>query len=142
MAASDLDLNIYQSSLQNIGKKLKVFVDNINDILVDLEDNDPRIDGLEARKVELPKEVRKNKNEIKRKLKEIKESQPDKEKEEAQVERNIKLKLKMESLNSKITDLMTDLTAAKKAKLLCDNEVRHTLSNLSRWELSLKEIKH
>ena len=61
-AASDLDLNIYQSSLQNIGKKLEVFVDNINDILVNLEDNDTRIDGLEARKVELSKEVRKNEN--------------------------------------------------------------------------------
>ena len=47
-AVSDLDLNTHQSSLQNIGKKLEVFEDNINDILVDLEDNDPRKDGLEA----------------------------------------------------------------------------------------------
>ena len=47
----------------------------------------------------------------------------------------------METLNSMITDLMTDLTAVKKAKLLSDNEVRHTLSNLSWWESSLKEIE-
>ena len=38
---SDLDLNSYQSSLQNIVKKLEVFEENIDDILVDLEDNDP-----------------------------------------------------------------------------------------------------
>ena len=101
-AVLDLDLNIYQSSLQNIGKKLEVFVDNINDILVDLEDNDPRIDGLKARKVELSNEERRNKNEIKFKMKEIKESQPDKEKEEEQVKRNKILKIKMEYLNSKI----------------------------------------
>ena len=59
-AVSDLDLNTYQSSLQNIGKELKVFVDNINDILVDLEDDDPRKDDLETQKVELSGEVRKN----------------------------------------------------------------------------------
>ena len=47
----------------------------------------------------------------------------------------------MEHLNSKIIDLTVDLTAVKKAKLLSDNEVRHTLSNLSQWESSLKEIK-
>ena len=47
----------------------------------------------------------------------------------------------MEHLNSKITDLTTDCTAVKKAKLLSDNEVRHTLGNLSGWESSLKEIK-
>ena len=47
----------------------------------------------------------------------------------------------MESLNSKITDLTTTLAAVKEAKLLSDNEVRHTLSNLSRWELTIKEIK-
>ena len=70
-AVSDLDLNTYQSSLKDIKKELKVFVDNINDILVDLKDNDTRKDGLKARKVELLKEVRKNENEIKCKLKEI-----------------------------------------------------------------------
>ena len=47
----------------------------------------------------------------------------------------------MEYLNSKIKDLVVDLTAVKKAKLLSDKEVRHTLSNLSRWELSLEKIK-
>ena len=47
----------------------------------------------------------------------------------------------MESLNSKITDLMTTLAAVKEATLLNDNEVRQTLSNLSQWESSLKEIK-
>ena len=47
----------------------------------------------------------------------------------------------METLNSMITKLMTDLAAVKKAKLLDDNEVSHTLGNLSRWELSLKEIQ-
>ena len=39
---SDLDLNTYQSSLQNITKKLEALEDNIDDILVDLEDEDPR----------------------------------------------------------------------------------------------------
>ena len=47
----------------------------------------------------------------------------------------------METLNSMKTDLMTDLAAVKKAKLLDDNEVRHTLGNLSWWESSLKEIQ-
>ena len=114
-------------------------MDNINDILVDLEDNDPRIDGLEARKVELSNEVRKNKNEIKSKMKKIKESQPNKEKEEALAERNKILKLDMETLNSKITKLTTTLAAVKKAKLLDDNEVRHTLSNLSKWESAIEK---
>ena len=124
-------------------------MDNINDILVDLEDNVPRKDGLKARKVELFNEVRKNENEIKSKMKKIRESQPnfiadienlellkqsilDASKiEEEKVKRNKKSKLKMESLYSKITNLTTDLTAVKKAKLLSDNEVRHTLSNMS-----------
>ena len=43
---SYLDLNRYQLGLQNIGKELKVFKDNINDILVDLKDDDPRKDDL------------------------------------------------------------------------------------------------
>ena len=75
-AASDLDLYIYQSSLQNIGKKLKVFVDNINDILRDLEDNGPRRNNLEAILLELSCEVMKNEDKIKSKMKEIRESQP------------------------------------------------------------------
>ena len=61
-AVSDLDLSTYQSSLKDIKKELKVFVDNINDILVDLEGNDPRKDGLEAKKVEHFNEVIKNQN--------------------------------------------------------------------------------
>ena len=47
----------------------------------------------------------------------------------------------MENLNSKIIDLKTDVTAVKEAKLLSDNKVRHTISNLSRWESSLEEIE-
>ena len=50
-AVSDLDLNTYQSSLKDIKKELKVFVDNINDILVDLEDDDPRKDDLKLEKL-------------------------------------------------------------------------------------------
>ena len=64
-------------------------------------------------------------------MKEIKESQPNKEKEEAQVERNKILKIDMETLNSIMKDQTTTLAAVKKAKLLSDNKVRHTLSNLS-----------
>ena len=44
---------------------------------------------------------------------------------------NKTLMIDIEILNSMITDLMTDLAAVKKAKLLSDNKVRHTLSNLS-----------
>ena len=146
---SDSDLDSYQSSLKNIEKKLEVFVDNINDILRDLEDNDPRRNDLEARLLELSCEVMKNEDKIKSKMKEIRESQPNfiadnenlellkqnildaNKREEDKVKRNKKLKIKMEYLNSKITDLTTDLTAVKKAKLLSDNKVRHTLSNLS-----------
>ena len=73
---SDSDLDSYQSSLKNIEKKLEVFVDNINDILVDLEDNDPRKNDLEDRLLKLSSEVMKNKNEIISKMKEIRESQP------------------------------------------------------------------
>ena len=68
---------------------------------------------------------------LKSKIKKIKESLPDTREKEAKGKRNKKLKNKMEDLNSMITDLMTDLTAVKKAKLLSDNEVRQTLSNLS-----------
>ena len=46
----------------------------------------------------------------------------------------------METLNSKIKDLTTTLAAVKKAKLLSDNEVRHTLSNLSKWESAMEKI--
>ena len=47
----------------------------------------------------------------------------------------------MEYLYSKITDLMTDLTAVKEAKLLSDNKVRHILSNLSKWESAIEKIE-
>ena len=47
----------------------------------------------------------------------------------------------MEDLNSMITDLTTDFAAVKKAKLLDDNEVRHTLGNLSKWESEVEKIK-
>ena len=57
---SDLDLDSYLSSLKNIERKLKVFVDKINDILRDLEDNDPRKNYLEDRLLELSSEVIKN----------------------------------------------------------------------------------
>ena len=59
---SDLDLNTYQSSLKDIGKELKVFVESINDILIDLKDDDPRKDDLKSSKAELFKEVKENKN--------------------------------------------------------------------------------
>ena len=36
---------------------------------------------------------------------------------------------------------MTTLAAVKKAKLLDDNKVRHTLSNLSKWESAIEKIK-
>ena len=58
--------------------------------------------------------------------------------EEGKVKRDKIFKIEMEDLNYKITDLTTNLTAVKKAKLVSDNKVRHTLSNLSQWELSLK----
>ena len=74
-------------------------------------------------------------------MKEIKESQPSKKEKEAKVKRNKILKIKVESLNSKITDLTTTLPAVKKAKLLSDNEVRHTLSNLSKWESAMEKIE-
>ena len=61
--------------------------------------------------------------------------------EEGKVKRNTILKLKLESLNSKITDLTTTLAAVKEAKLLSDNKVRHILSNLSRWESAIEKIK-
>ena len=73
---SDSDLDSYQSSLKNIEKRLEVFDESVNDILVDLEDDDPRKDDLEARLVELSDEVMKNENEIKSKMKEIRKSQP------------------------------------------------------------------
>ena len=150
---SDVVLDSYKSSLQNIEKKLEAFEENVNDILVDLEDDDPRKDTLEIRHVELSNEVKRNEDEINVKMKAIKKSQPgflaDQEnlallkkklqdantkEEEGKVKRNKILKLKLEKLNSKITDLMTTLAAVKEAKLLSDNEVRHTLSNLSKWE--------
>ena len=90
---------------------LDVFEENIDDILVDLEDDDPRNDYHEARLVELSDEVKKNEDKIRHKMKKIKESQPNKEKEEAQVERNKTLKIDMETLNSKIKDLTTTLAA-------------------------------
>ena len=62
-------------------------------------------------------------------------------KEEAKVERDKVLKIDMETLNSKIKDLTTTLAAVKKAKLLADEEVRHTLSNLSKWELVMEKIE-
>ena len=71
---SDSDLDRYQSSLKNIEKRLEVFDESVTDILVDLEDDDPRKDDLEARLVELSDEVMKNENEIKSKMKEIQES--------------------------------------------------------------------
>ena len=142
---SDSDLDSYQSSLKNIEKKLEVFVDNINDILRDLEDNDPRRNDLEARLLKLSCEVMKNENKIKSKMKEIRESQPNfiadnenlkllkqnildanKREEESKVERDKKLKINMEYLNAKIKNLTVDLTAVKEAKLLSDNKARHT----------------
>ena len=92
-------------------------------------------------------------------MKKIKESQPNfiadnenlellkqnildtsKREKEEKVKRDKILKIQMEHLNSKITKITVDLTAVKEAKLLSDNKVRHTLSNLSRWKSSLKEI--
>ena len=95
--------------------------DNINDILVDLEDDYHRKDDLKTQKVELSDKVRKNENKVNSKMKKIKESQLNKEKEEALAERNKILKLDIETLNSKITKLTNPLAAVKKAKLLDDN---------------------
>ena len=58
---SDLDLNTYQSSLKDIGKELKFFVESINHILINLKDDDPRKDYLKASKAGLFKEVKKKK---------------------------------------------------------------------------------
>ena len=43
---SDVVLDSYKSSLQNIEKKLEAFEENVNDILVDLEDDGARKDTL------------------------------------------------------------------------------------------------
>ena len=67
MSAAVLDS--YKSSLQNIEKKLEAFEENVNDILINLEDNDPRKDDLEARRVELSNEVKRNEDEISNKMK-------------------------------------------------------------------------
>ena len=71
---SDLDLNTYQSSLKDIGKELKVFVESINDILINLKDDDPRKDDLKASRAELFKEVKENENKVRSKMRKIKES--------------------------------------------------------------------
>ena len=157
---SDAALDSYKTSLQNIKKKLEAFEVNVNDILIDLEDDDPRKDDLEARCVELSNEVKINEDEINDKMKVIKESQPsflaDQEnlallkkklldantkEEEAKVKSDKILQLDIETLNSRITKLTTTLAAVKKAKLLDDNKVRHTLSNLSKWELAIEKIE-
>ena len=127
---SKLDLKSYQSSLKNIKKKLEVFEGNADRILVVVKDDDPRKDYLETRRDELSEEVKKNENKVNSRMEEIEKSLPNDKEEEAKVRRNKKLKLRMETLNSMITKLMTDLAAVKKAKLLDDNEVRHTLGNL------------
>ena len=55
---SDAVLDSYKSSLQNIKKKLEAFEENVTDILIDLEDDDPRKDYLKVKHVELSDEVK------------------------------------------------------------------------------------
>ena len=57
-------LGSYKTSLQNIEKKLEAFEENVTDILIDLEDDDPRKDDIEAKHDELSDEVKRNENEI------------------------------------------------------------------------------
>ena len=57
-------LDSYKTSLQNIEKKLEAFEENVTDILIDLEDDDPRKDDLEAKWVKLSNEVKRNEDEI------------------------------------------------------------------------------
>ena len=45
--------------MQNIERKLEVFEENVDDILVNLEDDNPRQDDLEARRDKLSEEVQK-----------------------------------------------------------------------------------
>ena len=74
MSAAVLDS--YKTSLQNIEKKLEAFKENVTDILMDLEHDDPRKDDLKAKRVEISNEVKRNEDEINNKMKVIKESQP------------------------------------------------------------------
>ena len=60
MSAAALDS--YKTSLQNIEKKLEAFEENVTDTFIDLEDDDPRKDDLEAKCDELSDEVKRNEN--------------------------------------------------------------------------------
>ena len=51
-------LDSYKTSLQNIEKKLEAFEENVTDILINLEDDDPRKDDLKAKRVKLYNEVK------------------------------------------------------------------------------------
>ena len=56
MSAAVLDS--YKTGLQNIKNKLEAFDKNVTDILINLDDDDPRKDDLEAKRVELSDEVK------------------------------------------------------------------------------------
>ena len=55
---------------------MEAFEENVNDVLVDLEDDDPRKDALDIRRAELSNKIKRNEDEINVKMKTIKESQP------------------------------------------------------------------
>ena len=57
--------------MKNIKKKLEVFEENADRILVTLEDDDPRKDDLKTRRDDLSEEVKKNENEVNSRMKEI-----------------------------------------------------------------------
>ena len=74
--------------MKNIEKKLEVFEENADRILVTLEDDDPRKDDLETRSDDLSEEVKKNENKVNSRMEEIKKSLPNNKEEEAKVRRN------------------------------------------------------
>ena len=69
-------------------KKLEVFEENANRILVALEDDDLRKDDLKIRRDDLSEEVKKKEKEVNNRMEEIEKSLPNYKEEEAKIRIN------------------------------------------------------
>ena len=144
---SESDLESCGLRLEEIRKERKNFESIINEILVDLNENEvERKSQLKEMKKNLSSTVMENEAKVNTKMKSFKESSPS-AKAEKEKEENIKkkkeadLKIDLERIVKKMSKFSTELVAVKESKELEDNEVRAYLSQLSKWETSMKEIE-
>ena len=142
-----VDKDEYKEHLKSIRKKYDEFIEEVNTVIDDLDEEIEtlRVDELNKIIDDATGALKKNENEVKNKvaqlLAEYEENRPLSKKEQKDAELNVlKMLKRIGFIKEKSVAIKNKILKVKKAAEMTDNEVREHIIESKEWEKSVKEL--